>query len=565
MREQQDMGSLPTTESHVVRGAMVLGLAALLSKLIGTLQKIPLQNIAGDGVFGIYNAVYPFYILIVFLATAGFPVAISKFVAERMAHDDEAGARRILHVSMALLSAAGIAGFILLHQGADRIAGWMDNIHTAEAIRCSSFALLIVPVMSAVRGYFQGKSMMVPTAVSQVAEQLIRVATMLFLLLILTRAGLEESIVAAGAALGSTAGGVAGLLVMMYYYRKDRRRPSLERVEIRAQGASHVQEVAPLQTLLWQLVRYAVLVCLGAIVVPMMSIVDTFTVPRLLKMSFADEMQAMAAFGIYNRGLPLVQLVGMVASSISVSIIPAITQDHLSGNLDKLRQRSTILLRWSWILGAASTLGIVLLAEPINVALYRDSNGTDTMAWVACMAVVSTINIMTGAILQGIGKVNAPAWHLLIAVGVKIALNLWLVPVLGMNGAAIAGVAAYGIAALLNGIVLFQTLGLRISWGELVVKPLLMMGMLSVTVGATTTLMPELLHGFGLASGRVEAFIVTLVGIVIGVVTFAGSGMGFGVITAQELAMLPGVKKYIPRLERLGLLKKGINGGMKSG
>ncbi|WP_018759479.1 putative polysaccharide biosynthesis protein [Paenibacillus terrigena] len=565
MREQQDMGSLPTTESHVVKGAMVLGLAALLSKLIGTLQKIPLQNIAGDGVFGIYNAVYPFYILIVFLATAGFPVAISKFVAERMAHDDEVGARRILHVSMVLLGVAGIAGFILLHQGADRIAGWMDNIHTAEAIRCSSFALLIVPVMSAVRGYFQGKSMMVPTAVSQVAEQLIRVATMLFLLLILTRAGLEESIVAAGAALGSTAGGVAGLLVMMYYYRKERRRPSLQRVEIRAQGASHVQEAAPLQTLLWQLVRYAVLVCLGAIVVPMMSIVDTFTVPRLLKMSFADEMQAMAAFGIYNRGLPLVQLVGMVASSISVSIIPAITQDHLSGNLDKLRQRSTILLRWSWILGAASTLGIVLLAEPINVALYRDSNGTDTMAWVACMAVVSTINIMTGAILQGIGKVNAPAWHLLIAVGVKIALNLWLVPVLGMNGAAIAGVVAYGIAALLNGIVLFQTLGLRISWGELVVKPLLMMGMLSVTVGATTTLMPELLHGFGLANGRVEAVIVTLVGIVIGVVTFAGSGMGFGVITAQELAMLPGVKKYIPRLERLGLLKKGINGGMKSG
>ncbi|WP_314590657.1 oligosaccharide flippase family protein [Paenibacillus terrigena] len=561
MREQQDMGSLPTTESHVVKGAMVLGLAALLSKLIGTLQKIPLQNIAGDGVFGIYNAVYPFYILIVFLATAGFPVAISKFVAERMTYGDEAGARRILHVSMALLGVAGVAGCILLNQGADQIAVWMDNVQTAEAIRCSSFALLVVPVMSAVRGYFQGKSMMGPTAVSQVAEQLIRVATMLFLLLFLTRGDVEESVVAAGATFGSTAGGMAGLLVMMYYYRKDRKRPSLQREGTWLHDASPIS----LRTLMWQLVRYAALVCLGAIVVPMMSIVDTFTVPRLLKMSYADELQAMAAFGVYNRGLPLVQLVGMVASSISVSVIPAIAKDHLSSNLDKLRQRSTILIRWSWILGAASTLGIVLLAEPINVALYRDSNGTDTMAWVACMAVVSTINIMTGAILQGIGKVNAPAWHLLIAVGVKIALNLWLVPVLGMNGAAIAGVAAYGIAALLNGIVLFQTLGLRISWGELVVKSLLMMGMLSVTVGATTTLLPELLHGFGLANGRVEAVIVTLVGIVIGVVTFIGSGMGFGVITAQELAMLPGVKKYIPRLERLGLLKRSINGGMKSG
>ncbi|WP_193726604.1 putative polysaccharide biosynthesis protein [Paenibacillus guangzhouensis] len=546
MKEQQDMGSMHS-DSHVVKGAMVLGLAALLSKLIGTLQKIPLQNIAGDGVFGIYNAVYPFYILVVFLATAGFPVAISKFVAERVAEGDDVGARRILRVSMVLLGAAGIVGCILLNQGADRIAGWMDNVHTAEAIRCSSFALLIVPLMSAIRGYFQGKSMMVPTAVSQVAEQVIRVATMLFLLLFLTRGGVEESVVAAGAALGSTAGGIAGMLVMMYYYHKDRSKASVSADE---------QAAEPLRSLVWRLVQYAVLVCLGAIVVPMMSIVDTFTVPRLLKMSYGDELQAMAAFGVYNRGLPLVQLVGMVASSISVSIIPAITQDHMSRKLDKLRQRSTILIRWSWILGAASTLGLVLLAEPINIALYSDSNGTDTMAWVACMAVVSTINIMTGAILQGIGKVNAPAWHLLVAVGVKIVLNLWLVPVLGLNGAAIAGVAAYGIAALLNAIVLLRTLRLRISWRDLVVKPLLMMGFLSAGVIVANMLLPDLLQGIGLGNERVEAVIVSLVGIVIGVAAFAGSGIWLGAITAQELAMLPGAKKYIPKLERLGLLKR---------
>ena len=86
--------------AKLLRGAALLGAAAVLSKLLGTLQKIPLQNVAGDTAFGIYNAVYPLYILILFAATAGFPVAVSKFVAERAIDGDHQGAKRIVRVSI---------------------------------------------------------------------------------------------------------------------------------------------------------------------------------------------------------------------------------------------------------------------------------------------------------------------------------------------------------------------------------------------------------------------------------------------------------------------------------
>src|SRR5690625_3291868 len=97
----------PQATSTLASGVAILASAAIISKLLGTLQKIPLQNIGGDEVFGIYNAVYPFYTLILFIATAGFPVAVSRFVSEHTAQGDADGARHVLRVSSNILLATG--------------------------------------------------------------------------------------------------------------------------------------------------------------------------------------------------------------------------------------------------------------------------------------------------------------------------------------------------------------------------------------------------------------------------------------------------------------------------
>src|SRR5665647_221229 len=96
MNDQPKQG---TSGSSLLKGAAILGIAAIVSKLLGTMQKIPLQNIAGDEVFGIYNAVYPVYILILTLATAGLPIAVSKFVAERAILGQFSEAKRVLRLA----------------------------------------------------------------------------------------------------------------------------------------------------------------------------------------------------------------------------------------------------------------------------------------------------------------------------------------------------------------------------------------------------------------------------------------------------------------------------------
>ncbi|WP_164763164.1 oligosaccharide flippase family protein, partial [Paenibacillus humicus] len=202
-------------EKGALGGAALLAGAALLSKLIGTLQKIPLQNIAGDRVFGIYNAVYPFYQLMLVLATAGLPVAVAIRTASLLEEGDKQGARRAGAAGVLLLSVLGAAGFAMLWTGASAFADLIGDSSAAASIRAVAAALWVVPAMAALRGYTQGMGDMRPTAWSQLIEQLVRVAAMLLLLDLGWSAGWDDSSLAAGAMSGSFFGGVAGLLLMI--------------------------------------------------------------------------------------------------------------------------------------------------------------------------------------------------------------------------------------------------------------------------------------------------------------------------------------------------------------
>lgn len=218
--------------TRLLQGAFILGLAAIISKIIGAFQKIPLQNLGGDGVFGIYNTVYPLYMLIITLAAAGLPLAVSKFVAEQQALGQGAESRRIIRISSMLLAGLGFITAIVMYASAPWIATLIGNQHVIPSIRAASLALLCVPLMTGLRGYFQGMQQMLPTAISQVVEQTVRVTVMIVVLLWLIRQETSIETVAAGAMLGSVAGGCAGLAVMLVFVYWHRRKERTEHMVI---------------------------------------------------------------------------------------------------------------------------------------------------------------------------------------------------------------------------------------------------------------------------------------------------------------------------------------------
>jgi O-antigen/teichoic acid export membrane protein len=552
----QQRGNMNVTGALWVKGAAMLGAAAVISKLLGTLQKIPLQNIAGDEAYGIYTAVYPFYILILFLATAGFPIAVSTFVAKSLANGNIIAARQVLKVAIFLLSISGIVGFALLFFGASTIAGWIGNEETVPAIQSVSFALLFVPVMASLRGYFQGSRDMTPTAVSQVVEQFIRVGTMIAVLILLTSWDISASWIAAGATFGAVTGALAGLFVMlMYWHKHERLLGHSWRVNQASTSSQPTERFGPLAR---RMLLFAIPVCMGAIAVPLMSIVDTFTLPRLLRGPGMNDLDVMTEFGIYARGLPLVQMVAMLVSSISVALVPAIAEARATNDWNSVQHRAEMSIRLTWIVGVAS-VGLAITALPVNIMLYENAQGTMAIAIVAFTAMFSTINITTTSVLQGIGAVTLPVIHLLIATVTKVALNFLLVPLWGIHGAALAAVIAFAVATILNVIVIRRTIGVHLRVNVYIIRTGIALAVMSALLLLVVFGAPALITTLSdvSSSGRLFNTCISCVAIMLGIAVYIVVLIKLSVLTKQELTYVPGAeKRLLPLLRKLHVIAR---------
>ncbi|HCU07645.1 MAG TPA: polysaccharide biosynthesis protein, partial [Clostridiales bacterium] len=283
-----------------VKGALILGIAGLTIKVLGAAFRIPLTNIIGDDGMGYYQTAYPIYVLFLTIATAGIPTAISRMVAERNAIDQPYEAHRVFKLSFLLLLAIGLTSSSILFFGAERITALIKEPEAVHAMKAIAPALFFVPLMASFRGYFQGRQNMTPTAVSQVIEQLFRVAVGLGLAVYLLPKGLQYS--AAGASFGATAGGIFGFLgiLILYLFHKKEIAADLEhadRTPIENTGA-----------ILLGLLVIAVPITIGASIMPIINAIDTAIVKsRLVDIGY-DSALARSLYG---------QLTGMAAPLIN--------------------------------------------------------------------------------------------------------------------------------------------------------------------------------------------------------------------------------------------------------
>lgn len=527
----------------------MLGAAAILSKLLGTLQKIPLQNLAGEEAFGIYNVVYPLYTFILTLAVAGLPLTVSAFVSEARALGRPGETRRVLRTATAALTATGLVFFLLLYLGSNEIATLLGVPKTAAAIRSVSWALLLAPVMAALRGYFQGFGEMVPTAVSQVAEQFVRVAVMLGLLLYFLHLGLGPEKIAAGATFGSTAGALAGLLVMLGYWRRERQLHA-EAAILDKPRRAFTKPPESAASFIRRFLRAAIPVCLGSMALPVLTLVDSATLPRLLAAEGLAESARLHAVGLYNHAQPLVQLVALIATSMTAALVPAIAEARASGRRELIARRTELSVRCAWLIGFAAAFGLAAAAKPINIMMFTSPEGTRTMAILAFTAAFSTLQIVSGSVLIGLGAARRPALHLFAAALLKLALNALLVPPFGIAGAAAAAVAAYALAALLNLAALTRLTGVRFPAPAYLWRPL------AAALAMTAAVLAIRVGFLRVGTGRGAATLTALAAISAGAAVYVAALFRFGGVTRADAAALPGgASRLVPLLVRLRLLR----------
>lgn len=430
-------------QSHrLLQGAVILTIAGLLSKVLSAVYRVPFQNIVGDTGFYIYQQVYPFLGIAIMLGTTGFPVMVSKLLSE---HGEE-NRRIITRVSLVYITFLSLVLFLCLYIGAGSIANLMADSQLILLIQMSAFVFLFLPLTVMLRGVFQSDGMMLPTAVSQLVEQLIRVGVLLVLSFYFVRHGYSLYETGAGAVFSSIAGSAASLILLLFLCLTYRKRS--------ASGKIFKQASLRKKDVLKSLVLYTLTICVSGLLILWMQMIDAFHLYALLRSEGLSETAAKAAKGVYDRGQPFLQLGTVFAISIGTSLVPFLSSALRKGQHEAIRQKVRTSFKTTSVLGIGSAVGLICILSSVNTMLFRNDLGTGALQ-IFCISIAFTsIAITQTALLQGLGHTVYPAVVVILSVMVKWGLTLALVPVFGIYGAAWSTVCGFFAAAVLNAVYL---------------------------------------------------------------------------------------------------------------
>ena len=301
---------------NFIAGALILGMAGLVIKILGAAFRIPLANIIGDDGMGYYQTAYPVYNLFLTIATAGIPTAISRMVAERYAQGRPQDAFRVFKVSFILLFATGLINSSILYFGSGLITNLIKEPNAIWCMKAIAPALFFCPLMSSFRGYFQGRQNMTPTAVSQVIEQVFRVAAGLGLAILLLDKGLEFA--AAGASFGATAGGFFGCIGMVILYMLHRKGIMSELSGCSDEGRESAGSI------LMAILTIAIPITLGSAVLPIINTIDTAVVKtRLIAIGYDSDVARSLYGQLTGMASPLINFPQVLLQGVSMSRCPS--------------------------------------------------------------------------------------------------------------------------------------------------------------------------------------------------------------------------------------------------
>lgn len=508
--------------SNLVRGSLLLTAATFLSKFLGLIYVIPFNALVGAEGGSLYTYAYLPYNIMLSISTIGIPLAMSKTVSKYNALGDYATGRRSFKVGTIFMFITGLVSFLMMFFGAELLAGWMTtnedpmigitNEDIVVVLRAVSFALLIIPAMSIMRGFYQGNESMGPSAISTVTEQIVRIAFVLVSMFVVIVILDGEMVTAVGfATFGAFVGAVGSWIVLLYYWKK--RKPFLDR-QLRSQRIPSQIET---KDIFREMLTYAGPFIIVGLATSLYQLVDAFTFERTLLAM--NEIEESRMFGVINNyAHKIVIIPGTIATGLSLAVLPALTRTFSQNNHEELHKQINQALQIVLVLVIPAVVGINMLADVFYASLYgfqEDIAMTGSLlAWYAPVGLLFALFTVTASMLQGINQQNFTVLSLAAGLVVKIALNVQLLQWFGAKGAIIGTGLAVFVAVCINLSRIKKTV--EFSFRKIIKRTALILIFASLMAGVILLLKALLGLFIDYDTSRVGAIIVLLAGVGIG-------------------------------------------------
>lgn len=541
----EDTMGLGSKKNTFLMGTLILGAAGVIIKILGAIFRIPLANFIGEQGIGYYQTAYPVYALFLTLATAGFPTAIAKLVSEQVALGNHKGANEIFKITHIMLFATGFTAFLILFFGANHIVtNVQHNPNAVTAMRAIAPALLIVPSMSAYRGYYQGYQQMSRIAISQILEQVFRVFLGLTLAyLLMSKFGAKLG--AAGGISGATIGAFASFLFLAFVYFKD----SKHRKELIENSVGYVKQSN--SEIISKIIKVVIPISIGACVMPLVNVVDTVIVISRLEAAGYTLKSANAMFGqLTGMSMPIIVMPMIFTTAIGMSLVPAISESFTLKKYDEARHNAKLAFKITLLLLLPCAFGLAALSEPIMALLFpkQASNVVGLMLFTLAPACIFLGLLYTfNGILQGVGKPMIPVYALLCGILGKVIVSYTLtaIPSINIIGSAFGTVTSYMIAAIIEYIYIKKYLKINFDMMQFFIKPLITV--ILMFLGAR--------YSYIGMSMFLNAKIATLISIMIGGLIYIIVILAIGGISEEEILAMPKGKSILRKLKKIKIIR----------
>lgn len=529
-----------------IAGVLIILISQFVIKILGFIYRVVITNINGFGDEGnsLYSTGFKVYLVLLAVSTTGIPAALAKLVSEKAALGDYKGAHRIFRVAFFMFTAVGAVGAIILFAASKPISLWVKNPDADIVMYVLAPSVFFVAIAAVIRGYFQGLYDMRAQADSQIIDQLAKCVFTIALVYLFMMMGQNTRIMAAGATMGTTLGTMASAAYLWWYY--GRRKRELWK-DIRSQSV--VKALDPVKEIMKRLIKLAIPISLGSIILTIAGLVDLITVMDRLQASGVDYETAKDLFGILTgKGDVLVNFPLALNIAFATALVPAVAGAMALKDTKTASNRIAFSLKITMLIGLPASIGLSVLADPIIRTLFPNASAGGYLVEISALSIIfiALSQTLSGA-LQGLGRVIVPAVALILGAGAKLVLNYMLIPnpAFGIKGAAISSIVCYVIASSISLAAVFKRVKLNININDYLFKPVIA----SAAMGVAAVFMYRLIHGY-----IHSISISTVTAISIAGAVYILMLLGVKALSRDEYKMLPYGDKISGALVKLNLL-----------
>lgn len=538
--------------NYLVQGT-ILVIASFVARAIGMIYRIPLTRILGAQGNAYYSTANEIYSIILMISSFSLPLAVSKLVSERLHRGQKKNAHRVFICALKFGLLVGGVMSVMTFLLSGVITKFMKFEMASYALRVLSPAIFLYAIVGVLRGFFQGHETMIPTAVSQVIEQIVNaivsVAGAAILVGYGTKLGeskgndsLGPAFGAAGGTLGTVVSIMVALLFLLFIYI------SYQRIFRRQMKRDHTKRLESDRVIYMTLIATILPVVLSTVIYNISTVIDQGIFGTIMSGQGYSEKEYSTVWGIFVEFKVLMNVPLSIASCLAPSVVPSLTASMMDEDYRAAGIKVRDSIRYTMVFTIPCAVGLAALASPVMQLVYGDSStlAAGIMQSGALMIVLYALSTLTTGVLQGLGEMQKPLIHSAVALVLHIIVLVLMLQFSGMNiySVVYANIFFALVICLLNAWAIKQTIGYRQELMRTFIIPILVSGIMGLAAYGTYRL-------FALFAG---VLISTIVAILVGVLVYVVLLVKMKGITEREIRGMPKGAYLVYILQRCRIL-----------